>query len=512
MRKKLFIFNAILLTGTSLINRVIGIAFRVYMSNKIGAEGIGLLGLIGSVYFFGANFATTGISITVTRLVTDSIAKKEYKKSNIYTILCLFISIIISVIVGIFMFIYSDFIGTVVLRDQRTILSLKILAPALPFMAVSSCFRGYFYAVRKVIKTASEQLLEQIIEILVFSAIIGVLAPRGLEYACCAIVIGTTLAEVISCGYSLILYILDRKGNSNEMVSYKTSLKKIAEISIPITVSNCLRSGLSTLENVLIPEGFKKMGQSSHKSLSIYGLVMGMVMPIITFPAVVLYSFSMLLIPEMSEANAINHKKNISYIASKILKITSIFSIMVSAVFMFFAKDFGLAIYKSLESGAYISILAPIVPIMYLDSVVDGMLKGLNQQARYLMYNIIDSILRVIAIYIFLPIYGIKALLSIMFFSTILNFSLSILRLIKVAKLKIDIKNWVIKPIIAAVFSCGVMYIIVNATLASSLAYPLKLTLEVVVACFIYLALIAMFDAKYIFKKIFNIKKKRELI
>lgn len=51
MKKKRFLFNAAVLTGTSLVTRTIGISFRVYMSNIIGAEGIGLYQLICAVYF-----------------------------------------------------------------------------------------------------------------------------------------------------------------------------------------------------------------------------------------------------------------------------------------------------------------------------------------------------------------------------------------------------------------------------------------------------------------------------
>lgn len=75
MKKKRFLFNAAVLTGTSLVTRTIGISFRVYMSNIIGAEGIGLYQLICAVYFFATTFATSGITLIVTRLVTDCLAK-----------------------------------------------------------------------------------------------------------------------------------------------------------------------------------------------------------------------------------------------------------------------------------------------------------------------------------------------------------------------------------------------------------------------------------------------------
>lgn len=449
-KKKTFMINALILTGTSFINMIIGMFFRVYMSNKIGAEGIGLYQLVTAVYFFAATFSTTGISLTVTRLVTDFIAKKQYLQAKKVVAKCLALGVGISIFASIIMFIFAEQIGVNILKDARTILSLKILAPSLPFVAVSSCFRGYFYAVRRIIKTASEQLLEQIIEIVVFMILIGNFASSGIEYACAAVVIGTTLSEILSCIYSYILYINDIKKIARVEEKHKKEnlSTSLFLIFLPLTASASLRAGLSTVENILIPSGLKSYGASSTKALSTYGLICGMVMPIIVFPALIFVSFSTLLIPEISEASAINQKTTINHIAEKVLKITLIFSIIIMNIFIFFSKDLCCAIYSNADCSTYLSIFAPLVPLMYLDKVVDGMLKGLNQQMYYLSCNIIDSVVRVLLISILLPLVGINGLIIMTFVSTVLNSSLSIARLLKVTHLKFNFIKWVISPLI----------------------------------------------------------------
>ena len=135
-----------------------GLAFRVYMSNTIGAEGIGLYQLILTVYMFFASVTTAGISLFVTRLVTDYLARGENGIAKRCVTLCLIISVGISTAFGIMMFAFSNELGSVFLGDSRTVLSIKILAPSLPFMAVSACLRGYFLARRSVITTSFEQL------------------------------------------------------------------------------------------------------------------------------------------------------------------------------------------------------------------------------------------------------------------------------------------------------------------------------------------------------------------
>ena len=127
-------------------------------------------------------------------------------------------------------------------------------------MAVSACFRGYFFAVRQVIKTASEQLLEQIAEIVIFALVVNFLAPMSLEYACCAIVLGTTGAEIFSCLYSFLLYWgeLGKLRGKASKGRISGGIKNAAVHLPPGHRQLCLRSGLSMTENILIPPGLKK--------------------------------------------------------------------------------------------------------------------------------------------------------------------------------------------------------------------------------------------------------------
>ena len=486
------IYQTLMLTSAVLLSRVIGISFRVYMSNKIGAEGIGLYQLICTIFLFASTFVTSGVSLAVTRLVTEALARKEYQKAKTAVRRALVLGLFFSLLMGGALFFSADYIGNQVLKDPRTILSLKILAPSLPFMAVSACFRGYFFAVRQVIKTASEQLLEQIAEIVIFALVVNFLAPMGLEYACCAIVLGTTGAEIFSCLYSFLLYWGELRKLRGKASKGRISggIKKLLSICLPVTASSCLRSGLSMTENILIPPGLKKNGASYEGSLAGYGMITGMVMPVITFPSAFLSSFSMLLIPELSEANAANHKKNIHYIAGRVFQITFLFSIFICGFFVFFAKDLGLLIYHDSAPGVYLSVLAPVIPLMYLDSVVDGMLKGLNEQLSYLSYNIIDSVMRVGLILFLLPLMGLNGLIVVIFASEILNSTLSIARLMKVTQLKMRFFTWILKPALAVVFP-GLLLMGLSSILSKLLPDVLfRVLFELIFTVGIYLLLL----------------------
>ena len=432
MLKKRFIKNSLMMTTTLLITQIAAIFFNIYISSKIGAEGMGIYRLVITVYAFSATFATSGITLSVTRLVTDFLTFKRCGEAKHAVAVCMAVGVGLSCAVGTLLFAFSNKIGVDFLGDARTVLSLKVLAFSLPFMAVSACFRGYFLAVRSVLKSASEQLFEQIVQIFVCISIITPFAEKGLEYACCAVAVGTTLSELASCIYSAVLYLADISKYKVKSKRFNGIFRKLTEIGLPVMGSSCLRSGLSMIENTLIPTGLQRYGYSASKALGEYGIIMGMAIPVLMFPIVFLAPISSLIIPEMSEARASNRTAGISRMARKILTAAVLFIIPTTVIFLIFGDELGSFLYKRDDVGVYIRILALTVPFSYLDCVVDGMLKGLNQQIYYFTYNIIDSTVRVILALVLIPKIGVKAIIIIMFVSVILNSTLSIRRLLSV--------------------------------------------------------------------------------
>ena len=73
-RFKVFIFNTSVLIITSLIFRGIDIYFTAYISKKIGTEALGIYQLVMSVYLFGITLATSGINLSVTRVISEELA------------------------------------------------------------------------------------------------------------------------------------------------------------------------------------------------------------------------------------------------------------------------------------------------------------------------------------------------------------------------------------------------------------------------------------------------------
>ncbi|WP_312643636.1 oligosaccharide flippase family protein [Hydrogenoanaerobacterium sp.] len=448
---KAFVINALLLTATSLLMRTVGVSFGVYLSNKIGAAGIGLYQLIMSVYTLAVTLSTSGVNLAATRLVAEELGRNNPSGAKKAMHRCLAYSIVFGTATAIALYTNAETVGMQWLGDERTILSLKLLAVSLPFIAMSSSISGYFTAVRRVVKSASAQIFEQMVRISLTIAGLTMLMPRGLEFACLAIVGGGSLAELCSFFYSFILYLLDSRRYKTDGQVTGGLWRRLLGISLPVAFSAYARSGLITIEHLLIPRGLKKSGASAEAALASYGLLHGMVLPVILFPAAFLQALSGLLVPELAECRAQCHEVRINYIAARVFQITLLFSIGVAGIMFSFANELAVAIYKNYDTAKYICILAPLIPVMYLDTAVDGMLKGLGEQVSSMRYNIIDASCSVVLVYFLVPKFALAGYICTIFFTELLNSALSANRLISVTQFRFNLWACVIKPLFGIV-------------------------------------------------------------
>ncbi|MBR6728909.1 MAG: oligosaccharide flippase family protein [Clostridia bacterium] len=491
-KAKRFLMNSLILACSAVFMRAINVSFNVYITNKIGAEGVGLFGLIMSVYMLATTIASSGVNLAATRLITEELATGCHNGIKKAMHRCLCYSLFFGLSAGFLLFFFAPQIGTYWLCDSRTIRPLYLLSFSLPFIALSAAISGYFMAVRRIIKSASAQIFELLIKITITVFALRLFADRGIEYACIAIVGGGSIAEICSFFYIFLFYRFDRKRYANARNCAGAYTKRLLGIALPVAVSSYLRSGLVTLEHLLIPVGLKKFGASTSASLAQYGVVHGMVMPLLMFPSAVLLAFSGLLIPELTELQTIRKTYGINRIVSRAFRTTLLFSIGAATIFFVFAEPLGQVIYKSGDAGLFIKFLAPLAVVMYMDGVTDSMLKGLNQQVYSMRYNIIDSAISVALIYTLLPKLGIDGYLLVIFATELLNAFLSMNRLIKITDFSLSIIRDILRPTLAAGLSTAAVFWGANHLWGSFCATPFRLTGMICTTLIIYISLLAL--------------------
>lgn len=486
---KKLLTNTLLLTATAFLMKTVAVGFNVYLTNKIGADGIGLFQLITAVYGMAITFSVAGIRLAAMRLVADNIALGKHNDRQLMR-RCLIYSFVCGTFIAALLFCFSSLIGVKWIGDARSIPSLKVLGLSLPFVSMSAALNGYFTSVKKIVRYTAVQLAEQLFKITVTVFVLSTVLSHGLEASCTAIVFGITTAEVFSlcCSYTLYRFSVCKPTETERGL---TIWKRLLRISLPDTVGSEMRSVLMTVEHLLIPAGFRKSGSDPQAALATYGVIHGMSLPLVLYPSALLSSLSGLLVPEISALHISGNKPRINYMIARVLHLTLIFSIGTAGIMYFNAKRLSLAVYGNDSAFIYIQILSPLIPIMYCDMSVDGMLKGLDQQVSYMRYNIIDASLCVILVYFLVPILSVKGYIIVVFVSETVNFILSFRRLTKVSDVQLSFFKDFFIP----------LFCVIGANLLKSLIFfsfnPSSLKLaaaaEIITAAILYVLMIISF-------------------
>ena len=433
---KIFIFNTFILLLSSVILQIITMFFNIYISNTIGEEGIGVFTLVMSVYAFGITLASAGINIASMRIVAEELACKNEIGAKNAAKRCIFLSFIFGICASFIFFILADFITIRCFHNHISKNIVYLICIALPFISMSSAINGYFTAVRRVYKNAFAKFGEEFIKIAGTTILLKSFMPDGIDYACYSLILADVISEITSFLHLYILYWQDKhriliESRYKDLDSYN---RRILRITIPVAITSYIRSGLNTVKQLIIPLSLQRSGMNSSNSLISYGIVNGMAMPIIMFPVILITSFSSLIVPELSRYYAQQKFKKIRSISILLLICTLVFSLLIAILIFIFSGELSKLIYHKTEIAKYLRLLAPLIVIMYLDIIIDSILKGLDAQVDVMIINVFDCIVSIAFIYFLVPILGFSGYILSILISEIINFTLSGYKLFKILR------------------------------------------------------------------------------
>lgn len=420
-----FIYNTALLTASTLLMRCIGCAFQVWLAGRIGSAGIGLFQLMGSVGGFAVTFAVSGIGFGTMRLVSEQLGRESSRGAGRAVLCCLVYALVFGSAAGLLLYRFAEPIGFLWIEDGRTVLPLRIMAAELPCIALSAVFSGYFTASGRVTASTVMGFLQQLLSVTLTYGLLQRVPQSDIAQNCACVTLAGTVSEAVGCVALGLLYFLDRLTHDRSGEVQHRLSPRLLQISLPLAVSAYTRSGLSTLQHMLIPSGLRKAGLSAGQALSAYGIVHGMTLTIIYFPTCILQVVAQLLIPDLTEMQVKGQHRRIDRICAKMLTLAMGYSAAVAAGLFLLADVLAMGIYQNPQVADYIRVFVPIVPVIFMDIIVDGCLKGLGQQLWSMGINIAESAVSVVLTYVLVPKFAVAGFIAVVYFNEIFNFALS---------------------------------------------------------------------------------------
>lgn len=441
-KSKVFL-GTVVMTAFSLLVRVLGFVFRIRLADAIGAEGMGQYQLVTSVYMLCATLVTSGVGVAVTRLTAESLSEGTSKSAAKSA---LRLTGFLGIAVGSGLFFFAPLWTKLFLYDANLVNTLRILGPCMPFIAWCACFSGYFYGIRRVLPAAFTQLLEQLVRLGVVFFGLAALGDAPVYQKVTVAVLSISAGEILSCIYIGIRYRFYGPKSPNRGISYG----QLLSVSAPIAANGYLNSVLRMVENVLIPKLLMQSGMDLSGAMSLFGLLKGMVMPLLQLPSAIISALSMNLMPALAAARAGGHQKRVRMAVEKSLGVALIGGILTVGIFMTFPYELGQVLYHSQEAGQLLAQMACICPLIYLEIVLVGALNSLGQQKIAFRNSVIDSLAKLTVLIIGVPRYGFSAYLLAVGVGCVVCVAVNFSALFKTVSFVFDARRLLVFPLLSA--------------------------------------------------------------
>ncbi len=427
MSRRLPIFyNALILTGVNLLLRFVSTGFQVYLSGKIGAAGIGLLQLVLSVGGLAMTAGIAGIRTGTMYLTAEELGKRRPENVSWVISGCMKYSLLCSGFVAALLLIFAPIIAQRWIGESGVCGIIRIFAFFLPANCLCGVMVGYFTGANRISTLAAVEVAEQTCTMIITVLLLLLFADSDPVRACAAVVIGSGMGAC----FTLVCLLLLKRRDHTIPGGRIIMRQRLLQTAVPLAIADDLKAGISTTENLMVPKRlalYQKIGDP----LAAFGMVCGMVFPIFMFPMAILFALAELLIPELARCAAAGSGQRIRYLARRSLRLSLLYGCFFCGVLYLLSDELCVWLYGNLEAGMYLRWFSLLVPMLYSDAITDAMIKGLGQQTACVRYNIFTSTMDVILLFLLLPIYGMKGYFFSFVVTHLINFLLSLRRLLK---------------------------------------------------------------------------------
>ena len=481
LTKNAVIKGTLILTIAGVASRCIGFFYRIFLTRTIGAEGIGLFQLVTPVMGIVFAICSSGIQTGISRYCA---AKKDSLR---WLLAGLCIAMPLSFGACILVYNYSYFIAGRLLLNPDCAGLLQILALSFPFSTFHNCINGYYYGHKKAGIPAFSQFTEQLVRVAAVFLYAYYCESHNIKITAACALYGNLAGEAASFVFCSTAMLFSGR--------IKCSLKglghNIAELftfTLPLTSNKLLMHLLQSGEAILIPAQLMLNGFNRQQATSLYGILNGMALPLILFPSAITNALSVMLLPEISQAQSANHNDSIAKTFNRCLKLCTEMGIMSTLLFIFYGSKLGAIIFDEALVCSMVLVLAWLCPFIYLATTLGSILNGLGKTSTTCIHNIIAILIRISFLIFLVPKKGITAYLIGLLISQIFVCIAHYIKISRMLHIAMKPYSLIIAPAVKSILSTGIS-LAIYSVLKAALPVPpiISLCLGALSACLFFL-------------------------
>lgn len=444
---KKFVKSALFLFVCVFLCKVLGLIYRIPLTNIVGLEGVGLYQLVFPLYSFLLILSSNAVPLALSKMISRKLKEGEY----IYVSKLKKIAFIFFAVLGTFfsmlLLVFARHISFLQGNEGAT-LGYYFIAPSILLVAIIAVFRGIFQAEKNMVPTGISQIIEQVLKF-GFGIFLPLLfAHFGTLFQVALCLMAVTISEFCALVFLLVAYVVKKRKSSHKVsgdnaiqisnnvkniIIFKDLIKNI----IPILISNLIVPFCVLIESFLIVNILTYLGVEMWQATAVYGAYSGIVCTLINAPTTLISSIGLVLVPYVSENKEAQVQKRDELNTS--FKLTTLISVPFLLCYCFFSYFIVYMLFPSLsvdmiESTAIMLSISSInVVSLSFTYVISNYLQSIDLMYEPVKCFLFFNIFRLIIGFLALMKFGIIAFVAVSAFVYLCQFFqiFSILRRIK---------------------------------------------------------------------------------
>ncbi|MBW9152067.1 polysaccharide biosynthesis protein [Clostridium estertheticum] len=448
-----------ILSSATLVVKLLSLLYVPFLSKILGIEGYGIYSSAYVIFVYMYILTNAGIPVAISKMVSELIATGNYKDAVRTFKIARFLLFILGMVMSILMIFFA---GPLANRTANSTAKLAImaLAPTILISSVLSAYRGYFQGRGNMTPTAVSQVLEQIANTIFSLLFAACFIKYGLSSGAAGGTIGTSVGALVAVFYMIHFYEKNKifrvpKGYDQlhiKRLTTKRIIKKLLSYAVPMTICLGLQQAGTVIDLLLVQSRMLYSGFDSSKVTVLWG-VLSQNTTLINVPIAIISSLAITILPSISSLMALKNKiavKNKINYAFRLCLLVSApcavgLAVLATPITYFIQYDSRVS--RLLMYGSVVIILMAVV------SIQTSILQGIGKLYLVTVYAVLALIGKIIVNYIFVAIPSFNILGAVMAngVSFAILLTLNHITMNRVLKVKINLLNHAIKPIMASV-------------------------------------------------------------
>lgn len=400
-----FLVQGSILAVASIISRIIGLLYRLPMTDIIGDTGNNYYSCAFEIYNIMLIISSYSLPLAVSKLVSARIARGQRRQAYQVFKGALVFAIATGTIVALIVYFGAEFF-TDMLQTPLSVFALKILAPVLVVVAVLGVLRGFFQGIGNMLPSAVSQIIEQIINAIVsvwaayvlfeygsrIGQVLGDPERYGAAYGAAGGTLGTNLGAVSALLFMLFVFYAYmrifkkkmRRERNVEVDSFAYIMKILIITIIPVLLSSTIYNISGILDQGVFKNIATLQGAKADEIDVWWGVYSGKYKVLINVPISIASAMAASSVPSLSASFAEGNKEAVNTQINAAIRFIMVIAIPCSVGLAVLAKPIFTLLFPgtiaTLDMATGMMWAGAIAVVFYsLSTLTNGLLQGIDR-------------------------------------------------------------------------------------------------------------------------------------